>query len=180
MNGTLVKPTATDLDRSVIATYRNHATAEAAVHNLISDGVPLSDISIIGRNFETFEDVQGFYRTSDAAIQGAGAGACFGGIFGMMWGAMALLVVPVLGPFVVLGPLAGLIAGAIGGAGIGAVANSLVASGATKEQAIQYQERLKAGEFLILVRGSESDVAKAHQTLDGSEHAMLQKHGNGH
>jgi hypothetical protein len=86
-------------------------------------------VSIVGRNFETLEDVQGFYKTSDATLQSAGTGAWFGGIFGMMWGAMALLVIPVVGPVVVLGPLAGLIVRAIGGAGVGALINSLAAAG---------------------------------------------------
>ena len=38
----------------------------------------MQKISIIGRNFELREDVQGYYRPSDAALEGAGFGTCGG------------------------------------------------------------------------------------------------------
>ena len=166
----------TDLDKSAIATYKNHTDAEAAVRSLIDGGVPVKEISIIGRNFETFEDVQGFYRPSDAALSGAGTGAWVGGFFGFMWAAMGFFVIPVVGPLLVLGPLAGLIAGAIGGAGVGALVSALVVSGVPKDEALKYQTRIQAGEFLILVRGTADDIARSSEILDRTEHTGLQTH----
>jgi hypothetical protein len=55
---------------------RHHTDAEDAVHRLERAGIPMQKISIIGRNFELREDVQGYYRPSDAALEGAGFGAC--------------------------------------------------------------------------------------------------------
>ena len=60
-------------DQAVVASYRSHADAEMAVRRLSEGGLPINQISIIGRNFETHEDVQGFYRPADAALDGAGA-----------------------------------------------------------------------------------------------------------
>src|SRR5580700_3247825 len=154
MNSTISEPRSTDFDQAVVATYRTHLEAEAAVRRLAEGGLPIDKISIIGRNFETREDIQGFYRPADAAAAGAGTGAWFGGIFGLMWGAMGWFVIPVVGPLFVLGPLAGMIAGAIGGAGIGALITGLVAAGVPREQALKYQDRLQAGEFLVVVHGS--------------------------
>jgi len=176
MTTTFASGTETDVDKSAIACYRNHFDAEAAVRSLISGGVPMREISIIGRNFETFEDVQGFYRPSDAALNGAGTGAWVGGFFGLMWAAMGFFVIPVIGPVLVLGPLAGLVAGAIGGAGIGALVSGLVAAGVPKDQALKYQSRLQAGEFLILVRGTADDIARSSEILDRTEHTDLQTH----
>ena len=79
-------------------------------------GIADARISIVGRNFETREDVQGFYQPSDAALAGATQGAWFGGIFGLMMGAMGFFVLPAVGALMVLGPLSGFIAGAVGGA----------------------------------------------------------------
>jgi len=176
MNSTLTNPNDTSTDRSVVAAYRNHYDAEAAVHSLVSGGVSMTKISIVGRNFETHEDIQGFYRPADAALQGAGVGAWFGGFFGLMWGAMGLFVIPVVGPLLVLGPLAGLIAGAIGGAGIGAVINGLVAVGVPRDQAFKYQERLQAGEFLVVVHGTNDETTQAHQILQNTQQTHLQSH----
>ena len=71
---------------SVVAVYRHHSDAEDAVRRLQRAGIPMHEISIIGRNFELREDVQGYYRPSDAALEGAGFGAWVGGLFGVLAG----------------------------------------------------------------------------------------------
>ena len=158
---------------SVIAVYRSHREAEEAVRKLERGGIPIQKISIIGRDFQLREDVQGYYRPSDAAKEGAGFGAWFGGLFGMLMG-FGLFVLPVAGTLVVLGPLAGLIAGAIGGAGLGALINTLVSMGMTREQALKYQSRLQAGEFLVSVIGTPDEVERARNMLQGTGEVDLQ------
>src|SRR6202011_6246514 len=107
---------------SVVAVYRHHAAAEDAVNRLERAGIPMQKVSIIGRNFELREDVQGYYRPSDAALEGAGFGAWMGGLFGLLM-ALGMFVFPIAGTLIVLGPLAGMIAGAVSGAGLGALVN---------------------------------------------------------
>src|SRR5687768_13031956 len=121
------------VDSSVVAIYKTHQQAEEAVRKLERGGIPMQKISIIGRDFQLREDVQGYYRPSDAAKEGAGFGAWFGGLFGLMMG-FGFFLFPVAGPLFVLGPLAGMIAGALSGAGIGALVNALVALGMSKDQ----------------------------------------------
>jgi len=181
-NGTLAHGTLTEtrpaaFDQAIIATYLTHAAAEAAVRLLSSGGLPMTHISIIGRHFETREDVQGFYRPEDAALAGAGTGAWFGGFFGLMAGAFGFFVFPLVGALMVLGPLSGMIAGAIGGAGVGALINGLVASGVPRDQALKYQERLQAGEFLVVVHGDAGETMRAHEILEGTAQTHLQAHG---
>ncbi len=177
MNSTLTDTRPMAFDQAVVATYRSHIEAEAAVRRLADGGLPISQISIIGRNFETREDVQGFYRPADAALDGAGTGAWLGGFFGLMAGAMGFFVFPMVGALMVMGPLSGLIAGAIGGAGVGALINGLVASGVPRDQALKYQERLQAGEFLVVVHGTALDTAQAHTILENTVPMHLQSHG---
>jgi hypothetical protein len=78
-----------------------------------------------------------------------------------------------------LGPLAGLIAGAIGGAGVGALVNGLIASGVPKDQALKYQARLQAGEFLVLVNGDNGETSRAHEILNDTFPTDLQSHCEG-
>lgn len=165
------------VDQSVLATYRNHADAEAAVRSLAAGGIPIEIVSIIGRNFETHEDIQGFYRPADAAREGAQSGAWFGGIFGLMSGALGLFVIPTVGALLVLGPLAGLIAGVIGGAGVGALINGLVTLGIPKDQALKYQQSLQAGEFLVVAHGDPNVVARAHEILSNTGQTQVHTHG---
>jgi hypothetical protein len=166
-------------DQAVVATYLTHDAAEAAVRRLSEGGVPINMVSIIGRHYQTREDIQGFYRPADAALVGAGQGAWFGGFFGLMAGALGFFVFPMVGALMVLGPLSGMIAGAIGGAGVGALINGLVASGVPRDQAIKYQDRLQAGEFLIIVHGDADETVRAHNILEGTAQTHLQTHGAG-
>jgi hypothetical protein len=129
--------------------------------------------SIIGRDFQLREDVQGYYRPSDAAKEGAGFGAWFGGLFGLLMG-FGFFVFPVAGALVILGPLAGMVAGAITGAGIGALVNALVALGMSREEALKYQARLRAGEFLVTVVGTPEEIARARSLLEGTGEVDLQ------
>lgn len=177
MNSTLPNTMPADFDQAVVASYISHRDAEAAVRRLAADGLPIETISLVGRNFETHEDIQGFYRPADAALEGAEQGAWFGGFFGLMLGAMGFFVVPVIGPLLVLGPLSGMIAGAIGGAGVGALVNGLVAAGVPGEQALMYQEHLQAGEFLVVVHGDAHETTRAREILEGTGQTHLQWHG---
>jgi uncharacterized membrane protein len=165
-------------NNSVVAIYHHHTEAEEAVHRLERAGIPIQKISIIGRNFQIREDVQGYYRPSDAALEGAGFGAWMGGLFGLLMG-FGLFVFPVAGTLIVLGPLAGFIAGAVSGAGIGALINSLMALGISKEHALKYQAHLQAGEFLVIVAGTIEEVSRAREVLENSGEIDLQTHEAG-
>src|SRR5579862_281921 len=86
-----------EFDRAVVAVYHNHPDAEEGVRVLERAGLPMKQISIIGRNFELREDMQGYYRPADAAVEGAGAGAWVGGLFGLLWG-FGFFLLPIAGP----------------------------------------------------------------------------------
>lgn len=162
-------------DQAVVSVYKNHFDAEEAVRTLQRSGIPMDRVSIIGRDWQVREDVQGYYRPGDAAAEGAREGAWIGGLFGVFMG-FGYFLFPVVGPLIVLGPLAGLVAGAIGGAGIGALVSALVATGIPKNEALKYRARLEAGEFLVVVHGISSDVERAREILQGTSHTDLQTH----
>jgi hypothetical protein len=177
MTTTTLEPPTMEFNQAVVASYRSHMEAETAVRRLADGGLPVRQISIIGRHFETHEDVQGFYRPADAALAGAGQGAWYGGFFGLLAGAIGFFVFPVVGALMVLGPLAGMVAGALGGAGVGALINGLIAAGIPRDQALKYQDRLQAGEFLVVVHGGADEAAQAHEILEGTGQTHLQAHG---
>jgi uncharacterized membrane protein len=160
---------------SVIAVYKTHAEAEEAVHRLERGGISLNKISIIGRDFQVREEVQGYYQPSDAVKEGATFGAWFGGLFGLLSG-FGLFVFPVAGPLIVLGPLAGLIAGAATGAGIGALVSGLMAMGLSREEALKYKARVEGGEFLVSVIGEPGEIQRARSVLEDTEHVGIQTH----
>jgi hypothetical protein len=149
---------------SVVARYHNHSDAEEAVRLLHKAGIDPAKISIVGRDFEVREDVQGFYRPADVAAEGARQGAWVGGLFGLFAG-LAFFVFPVAGPLFILGPLAGLFAGAVGGAGVGALLAGLMSLGMDREKALRYQSHLQAGQWLLVVHAARDEVERARDVL---------------
>ena len=83
----------TSVGSSIVAVYPDHAAAEEAIRQLHEAGFPMSDLSIIGRNYQTTEEPVGFISTSDYATAGAKTGASFGGLLGLLVGS-AFLVLP--------------------------------------------------------------------------------------
>lgn len=164
-------------DHAVVASYNSHSVAEHAVRQLQQSGFPMHQLSIVGRDWHGRENVEGFYIPADAVKEGARHAAWVGGFFGLFMG-MGMFVLPIGGTLMVLGPLAGAIAGAIGGAGIGALVSSLMTLGVPKDQALRYQERIEAGEFLVVVQGAPEIAARAHEVLQETSTTSLAKHGD--
>jgi len=155
---------------SVVAVYPDHESAEEAVKALESAGFSLKNLSIMGRDFQATEHPVGFVTTGDVASQGAHAGAWAGGIFGLLMGA-AFLILPGVGPVVVAGPLAaallGGVEGAIAGAALGGIGGALVGLGVSKERAVKYETELKAGKFVVTLRGTPDEADRAKGLLEG-------------
>lgn len=158
---------------NIVAVYPDHASAERAIRRLHEEGFAMSDLSIIGRDFQLSEEPVGFVDAGAYAKAGAGTGAWFGGLFGLMVGAAAVLV-PGVGPVVVAGPLAAALLagleGAIAGTALGGLAGALVGWGVPKDRALTYETHLQGGKFLVMVRGVPGAVARARELLAHHEH----------
>ena len=62
-------------DTHVVAMYPDHASAEDAVRRLQANGIPMKDVSIIGKNFQATEKPIGFVTAGSLAKDGARIGA---------------------------------------------------------------------------------------------------------
>src|SRR5512135_3395220 len=103
-----------------------HVEAEKAVKELQHSGFDMKQLSIVGRDYHTDEQVVGYYNTGDRMKYWGKQGAFWGGLWGLLFGS-AFFWVPGLGPLLVAGPLVTMIIGAIEGA---AVVGGLSALGA--------------------------------------------------
>jgi uncharacterized membrane protein len=153
---------------TLVAVYPDHNAAENAVRLLQKNGMKMEQLSIVGQDFRTIEKPIGFLTTGSVACDGARVGAWTGGLFGILAGA-AFLIVPGIGPLVIAGPLAatllGGIEGAIAGSAVGALAGALVSLGFTKNQAIRYESQIKAGKFLVTLKGDSEQIEKARKLV---------------
>ena len=96
---------------SVVAVYRTHTEAEAAVGKLSAASYDIQKVSIIGKDYHSEEKVVGYYTTGDRMKAWGGLGAFWGGIWGLLFGA-GFFLVPGLGPVLVGGPFLAALVGA--------------------------------------------------------------------
>lgn len=148
--------------QTITGLYDNPADARHAVNTLENQGIPSSDISIVGRN----ENDNGADAPQGAAT-GAGLGAAVGGAGGLLAG-LGLIAIPGVGPVVAAGWLAATLAGAAAGAAAGGVAGGLIGAltndGVDETDAHVYAEGVRRGSTLVTAR-VQDDLAPAARAV---------------
>lgn len=137
----------------VVASYTKYEDAQRAVDKLSDDGFPVENVSIVGHDLRTVENVAGRVTNGSAAVRGIGSGAWFGLLAGLLFG----FFIPNDNFFVVL--IVALILGAVWGAIFGFVGHA-----ATRGQRdFASVKTMEAGRYELLVRGEFA--ARATQML---------------
>ena len=77
-------------------------------------GLRYEELSIVGKDYHTEEQVVGYYQTGDRMKYWGKLGAFWGGLWGILFGA-AFFWIPGIGPLVVAGPLVSAIVGGLEG-----------------------------------------------------------------
>ena len=67
---------------AVVALYDTHEEAERAVRELQRSGFDMKKLSIVGRDYQTEEDVVGYYTAGDRMKAWGKTGAFWGGLWG--------------------------------------------------------------------------------------------------
>ena len=164
---------------AVVAVYDSHAAAEEAVGKLSAASFDIKQISIIGKDYHTEENVVGYYTTGDRMKSWGGLGAFWGGIWGLLFGAGVFLI-PGIGPVLVGGPFLAALVGALESAlvvgGVSALAAGLVSQGIPKESAIKYEAEIKADNFVLVVHGTAEEVERAQGILSSTNPVSMEKH----
>jgi uncharacterized membrane protein len=162
-----------------VAVYNTHLQAETGVKTLQRSGFEMTKISIIGRDYESEEQVLGYFNTGERMKFFGKLGAFWGALAGVLFGA-AFMLVPVVGQVVILGPLAATIVSGLEGAvfagAAGALAGALTAIGIPKDSVVRYDTALKANKFLLVVHGDAQEIQRAREILEGTDVASFDAH----
>jgi uncharacterized membrane protein len=169
----------TQKENAVVAVYHTHKDAEEAIGELKKSGFNLKQLSIVGKDYHTEENVVGYYNAGDRMRYWGKTGAFWGGFWGMLFGS-AFFAIPGIGPVLVAGPLVAWIVAALEGAvalgGMSAVGAGLYSIGIPKNSILQYETALKSDKFVLVAHGTTDEVTKAQDILRGSRHAGLDLH----
>jgi uncharacterized membrane protein len=156
-------------NNAVVAIYKSHMEAEAAVKELQQSGFDMKKLSIVGRDYHTDENVVGYYNAGDRMKCWGKTGAFWGGIWGLLFGS-AFFLIPGVGPMLMAGPIVGWIVGALEGAvvvgGLSAIGAGLYSLGIPKDSILRYETALKTGKFILIAHGSANETAQAQKIIN--------------
>ena len=158
-------------ENSVVAVFSQHAGAENAIKELKDGGFDIKKLAVVGRDYQTEENVVGFYNTGDRMKYWGKWGAFWGGLWGLLFGA-AFLIVPGIGPVVAAGSIVASIVSALEGAvvvgGLSALGAGLFSLGIPKNSVVKYEASIKAGKFVLVAHGTAAEAVKARDLLKTS------------
>lgn len=166
-------------DTAAVAVFDNHEFADAAVKKLAKSGFDITRISVIGRGFHTEQNVSGLYNAGDRVKVWGSNGAFWGGLWGLFFGGLFMMI-PFFGPIVVVGHLAMMVVAAVEGAvvvgGLSALGAALYSTGIPKDSVLRYEDAVKAEGFLVIVHGTDAEVARARAILANDHPTQLDVH----
>jgi uncharacterized membrane protein len=166
-------------NNAVVATYKSHNEAEAAIKELQQSGFDMKKLSIVGREPQTEEHVVGYYNTGDRMRYWGGLGAFWGWIWGCLFGS-AFFFIPGVGPLVAAGPLVVWIFAALENAvvvgGLSALGAGLYSQGIPKDSVLKYETDIKNGKFVIIAHGTAQEAKNARETIDRANPESVEHH----
>ena len=152
-----------------VGVFKNRADAEATVRDLDAAGVSMERVSVIARDADEVggvgtgvDDTKAVgNHADDGATAGAVTGGALGGLGGLLVG-LGALAIPGIGPVMLAGAGATAIATTLTGGAIGAaaggLAGALVGLGIPEERARVYNDRIAAGDYLVMVNSVDADI----------------------
>jgi hypothetical protein len=151
---------------AVAAIYKSHTEAESAIKELLQSRFDMKQLSIVGRDYFTDEDVVGYYHDGDRMQHWGKLGAFWGGIWALLFGS-AFFFIPGVGPLLMAGPLVGGIVRALEDrvGGMSAIGAGLNCLGISKKSVPKCETALKTGRFVLIANGTAEEVTRAWKIL---------------
>jgi uncharacterized membrane protein len=158
--------------KKMVAIYESHEKAENAISTLKKSGFEMQQLSIIGKDYHTEENVVGYYNLGDRMKLWGSTGAFWGSVWGLLFGS-AFFIIPGVGPLIIAGPIVAAMVGALEGAialgGLSVLGAALFSIGIPNDTILECETEIKAGKFMLLAHGSEDEIEKAKEVLGFGE-----------
>ena len=162
-------------DKRAVGVFSTRRETEHALGELRAGGFDMDRVSVIAKDADSKGEIAGIdvqdsadNKADEGATKGALTGGTLGGLTGLLVG-LGLVAIPGIGPIMLAGASATAIATTLAGTALGAAAGSLLGAlvglGIPEEEAKAYSDRVERGDYLVVLDGSEAEVAKAETIL---------------
>jgi hypothetical protein len=159
---------------SAIAMFVEHAQVEKALRRLREAGIDFHGVSVVGKGYQTDQNVIGYYSAGDRMKYWGQNDAFWDGILNVLSGS-AFFMIPGIGPAIASGPIVGWIVDslehAVGTHEFSAIGRALYGIGVPAKSIAQYETSLVRGEYIMVICGTPIEVTRADKVLSASHAA---------
>lgn len=160
--------------RRAVGIFSDRPKTASALQMLNDSGFAMNHVSIIAKDPDRQTAIAGVKVNDEVTNQaengttiGAATGGILGGITGLLVG-LGTLTIPGIGPAVLAGEAAAVLStviGAAGGAAAGGLVGALIGMGIPEHRAKHYRDRVAQGDYLVMLKDTEPEIARAERTL---------------
>jgi hypothetical protein len=152
------------MSKTVVGLFRDSNEAQSALYDLERDGFKQEQFNLVAY------DGSGSYADPSQSGGASGGsntakGAAAGGVAGLLIG-LAAVAIPGIGPIIAAGPIAAALAGAGVGAATGGMLGALADMGVPGHEARYYEEAIRRGGTLVIIRADDEKAEAAQSVLD--------------
>jgi hypothetical protein len=155
----------------LVAIYRGHLDVLKALDELARSHVDLRQVSVVGTDFHTRENVYGYYSTSGRLEAWGSFGAFWSSVCAALSGS-GFFFIPGLGPLVLAGPVVGWLVAALGKGvlvdGLSSLGAALAEKGVPPKAMHHYEVAVRDNEFLLVTSGPLPEVTKAGSVAEST------------
>lgn len=151
--------------KNIVGIFENPFSASQAIEELEDAGIASDRIGIVMSESTRNNAIN--MKEGTKAAEGGATGAVIGGTLGALalgLTAVGSVVLPGVG-FLAAGPIAAALAGAGAGGAIGGLVGGLVGLGFPEYEAEVYEEKLKAGNILVVVETKNNEEEKSAKKI---------------
>lgn len=152
--------------KTVLGVFDSVDKAERAADELANRGFKKDEISVVAK-----EEARQNRGREQNLTGGIATGGAIGGAAGLLAGVGALAI-PGIGPIVAAGPIAATLAGAV----TGGLAGGLIDWGIPEDVGQRYEQRVKEGKVVAMVRTSDDKVNDAAEVLKRNGATEVETH----
>ncbi|EGK86740.1 hypothetical protein MicvaDRAFT_3512 [Microcoleus vaginatus FGP-2] len=170
MTGDKKKDMVTSNQTRALGLFSNREDAEQALTELKSSGFPMDKVSVVAREAgESVGDTQTSTQVGDKNLDTGSAvvgETLTNSALASFLVGLGSLAIPGIGPMIAAGTFGASLVATVASTGVaaanfGGVVKALTDLGIPEETARIYTDRLRAGDYLVVVDGAEDDISRA-------------------
>jgi len=155
----------------LVAVHRGHLEVEKALSELARSRLDLRQVSVVGTDCHTQENVYGYYSTGRRLEAWGSFGSFWSGVWDALIGG-GFFFIPGLGPVLMAGPVVGWLVAAIEEGvmvrGLSPLGAALVGKGAPPQGVFEYETAVRSNEFLLITSGPLPAMERARFLVEST------------